>query len=504
MPNKYPIVNVTIGKARTPATIPQAKALIIGQSNDVNITSGLLYAEIGSDELEIKNKFGATQHITKSILAFREINKVNRLDVIPLNDNGGATASTGSIAFTGTASENGTLYISIGSSYFNKLAVPISKDDTATTIGDTLEALITADTISSVTAVNTTGTVALTSINKGTISNYIGLRVEGEVAGVSVALTAMSGGATDPVLTNLFNVIQDERYDSIAIPLYVLSDLITELNNRFNPTNKVLDGVGFVTNVDIFSNLSTALDTLDSRNITYQCRLKVDDADYKGSDILEYPEVISSRLAALRILRRTNGANITKYMVNGLSRGDISLNSIPYFNSPIQELSIIPEGKGFSETEINTLASKNGSILTNNSNKTSIILNRMRVVSQTVEPILNFEDTYRAIRDVLFYRLKDRYAQSRMVGEGQERAGQPDVSKSIFIADMLGDWQYLVDNSLIRTTTADGRDTKELFLETAEQTIELNFVEGRITVEFLAAIVTQLVEANITIIPDFQ
>ena len=63
-------------------------------------------------------------------------------------------------------------------------------------IGAALVAAIVADTKILVTSVNTTGSVALTATNKGTVSNEIPLEVVGAVAGVVVVLTAMASGAS--------------------------------------------------------------------------------------------------------------------------------------------------------------------------------------------------------------------------------------------------------------------------------------------------------------------
>lgn len=506
MAQKNPIVQANIVNARIPAVLPLRKALIIGQSNDADITSGNLYTEIQNDEVVIKAKFGGTDNLVKSILAFRENNSVNRLDVIPLNDNGSNYAG-GLVVFTGTsAEENGTLKISIGSSYFNKYEVSVSKGDTPTVIGDALEALITADDLAWVSGVNTTGSVALTANNAGTVGDDIGLRVEGEVAGITTTLTAMTGGSTDPVLTSLFDVIAKERYDVIIAPLYVQSALATELDLRFNPTNNILDGIGFVCENATATNLGTSLDAIATRNINYECNGLRDDADLKGGRILEQPTVIASRKGAFRILKRTQDANIARYMQNGLTSGGVPLNSIPYFNTEIIELPVIPTGKEFSDLEIITLEGKGGSVMTNNDTKTKIILNKEYVVDVSITPNnrVQREDLIREVRETRFFRNKQRYIQSRLVSDGQEKDGQPDVSPSSYKADALGDWKFFVKNSLVRTLLANGESAKKLFIDTINSSFTINFSTGTITNDFLVSEVVALDKIIERIIPDFQ
>jgi len=506
MANKNPIIDAFIVNARIPAVLPQRKALIIGQSNDADITSGVLYTEILNDKVVIKAQFGGNENLTKSILAFRENNPVNRLDVIPLNDNG-VNYAGGLVVFTGSAAEeNGTLKISIGSSYFNKYEVSVSKDDTPTEIGDALEALITADDLAWVSGVNTAGSVALTANNAGTVGNDIGIRVEGEIAGITSTITAMTAGSTDPVLTSLFDVIAKERYDVIIAPLYVQSVLATELDSRFNPSNTILDGIGYFCEMETATNQGTSLDAIATRNINYECNKKINDADLKGGAILEQPTVIAARKGAFRILKRTQDANIARYMQNGLTSGGVPLNSIPYFNTEIAELPVIPTGKEYSDLEIATLEGKGGSVMTNNDTKTKIIMNKEFVVDVSITPNnrVQREDLIREVRETRFFRNKLRYVQSRLVSDGQEKDGQPDVSPSSYKADALGDWKFFVKQSLVRTKLENGESAKQLFIDTIESSFTINYSTGTITNDFLVSEVVALDKIIERIIPDFQ
>lgn len=504
--NRNPIINTNIVNARTPADTPDQKVLIIGQSNDANVTSGALITEIGSNETTIKTKFGAKEHITQSILAFREINKVNRLDAIALND-GTGTQATGSIAFVGGAgaTENGTLYISIGSEYHHKLAISVTSGDSITDIGDAVDAAVLADTTIPVTSNNVAGTVTFTAVNDGTEGNSIGIKIEGEVAGITATITAMSGGATDPTLTTLYDVIEDVRYNVIIIPSYASASTITLLDNRFNSTNQVLDGIGIYTETKTFADVGTALDLLNTRSIIYVANKLLSTATQKGGAILELPQVIASRIGAIKALRLTEGANIAKYMVNNITKGGIKLNGYPYANTPIAELPLAPVGQNFTKTEISTIVGKNGTTLVNDSSNTKIIMNETFVTSTSItKSRITAEEVLRAIRETRFFRMKSRYAQHKLGTSGQEKNGEAIVTVQSFIADSLGDWEYFVDNGLIRTLTADGESTKDIWKEAIEQTITVNFLTGTITDDFLAHISTELARVDENIIPDFN
>ena len=96
------------------------------------------------------------------------------------------------------------------------------------------------------------------------------MKVTGTVAGVSVALTAMASGATNPVLTTLFDPVADIRYNTIVYPAtWGIATLTTFTEARFNVDNKVLDGVGIVSETDTFANLNTTLDALNQRTLAH-------------------------------------------------------------------------------------------------------------------------------------------------------------------------------------------------------------------------------------------
>ncbi|HBH47491.1 MAG TPA: hypothetical protein DDX98_02575, partial [Bacteroidales bacterium] len=113
---------------------------------------------------------------------------------------GGAVAAAGSIVVTGPATEAGTLYIYISGEL---VTVPVASADSATVIGDAIESAINSDINLAVTASNAAGTVTVTCKAKGTYGNFITIESnlgfgEETPAGVSLALTDLTGGATDP------------------------------------------------------------------------------------------------------------------------------------------------------------------------------------------------------------------------------------------------------------------------------------------------------------------
>lgn len=154
--------------------------------------------------------------------------------IIPQAEAGGATAAAGSIVVTGPATANGTLYLYVAGEL---VEVPVSDGDTATDIGDAIESAINADINLAVTASNAAGTVTVTCKAKGTYGNFITLEQnlgfgQETPAGVSLVLTDLTGGATDPDIDDALagtNLNQEwftdlmHAYDPVATNLDKLS-----------------------------------------------------------------------------------------------------------------------------------------------------------------------------------------------------------------------------------------------------------------------------------------
>lgn len=124
---------------------------------------------------------------------------------IPQAEAGGAAAATSNtFAITGPASAAGTLAFYVSAIRY---AISVSSGMTATQIGDALVAAMAADPDCPCTGINTTGTVALTSKSKGPWGNSIPVAVniqpgDAMPSGVSVTVTALSGGTGVPTIAN--------------------------------------------------------------------------------------------------------------------------------------------------------------------------------------------------------------------------------------------------------------------------------------------------------------
>ncbi len=154
------------------SNIPQT-GLIVGQY-DPALSAGVVdYTPIqvfSAGEVAVKAGFGSEAH-RQALWIFGILGGFSdKMWFVPVPEPAGAAAASGDIIFTGTATKAGTVYFSIGGDLY---PIPVTKNQTPTQIGDTLEAAITANLNSSVTAVNALGTVTITAKNKGANGNDI-------------------------------------------------------------------------------------------------------------------------------------------------------------------------------------------------------------------------------------------------------------------------------------------------------------------------------------------
>ncbi len=518
MANAFPRVTANILSAQTAQTPDERSILVIGQKNGGTATSGALVEGLIS-ESESNEAFGRNSQIAKALRAVFKSLDISRIkpnvSAISLDNNGAGVAATGTVAFTGTnAPEAGTITVYIDNADSGKYEIAVSNLDTPTIIGDALVAAITANPDSPVTAVNTTGSVALTAVNDGTQGNTIGLKFEGAVAGITTTLTGFAGGATDPVLTTLFDPVVDKRYTSIVYPAeWGITTLTDFTEPRFNVDDNVLDGVGIVSVTDTYSNINVALDALNQKTLAYIANKLNADTDHKGGAIFESPIVIAAQAASYRELRLTVNANTSSIVTNGQGTGGFFFGGIPYHNTPFFNLPTIETGDDFTNAEANELETSGGWLLRNNPTNTVIISNEAVTTYKTdvlgnpdsTFKFLNFVDTLSIVREYIFNNLKADFNQHILI-TGDLIEGRPMVNKDGFIAAMMGYYATLSgingDNNyvLLRAGTEEQKAFKQALLES----VVINLQTGTINAESIANIVSQVRNIIINFTPTFE
>ena len=494
-----PKVRIDIIPAYQKAEVQEQKVLFVGQMTTGTAISGQLYTSIESNNQQ-DILFGKNSMLATMIRNAKKINKISRFDAIPLADEGAAVAAVGNVTFTGTASANGKIYISIGSEKNNTYELDITSAQTETQIGDALAALITADTTSLVAASNAAGVVTLTAVNKGEEGNKIGVKYSGTVAGVTVALTQPTGGTTNPVITTVFDVVGNIRYQTIVWPsTYTLSILQDFLDDRFNAGKRILDGIGILSVTDTLANLK--LIPNNSQSIALHGNQLVNDSDWKGSAIFEMDYAIASQFSAIRSLRLTDGASIINY-VNATEGakdaiGGLVISSLPYFNTPFNLLPIVPHKYEWDDDENDELNEAGIFILGDNEAHNKIIADRVVTTYKTDAAsnpdisfkYMNYVDTSVGIRWYFHENLRRRFLNSRLT-TGDVIPLRNMANAHIIQAALMVFYKDLADMTLI----VAGESARKKFLDNL--TIEIDMETSTVNIFMVVEIVVQLERIN--------
>lgn len=514
---------VTVNKlpAAIPAGIADQKILVVGQMLSAGGADPSTLIE-GVSKSNVDELFGAGSFLQETLNSIFDIFEksgslnVPSVDVIPLSDAAGGTAATGSIAVaevggsTGAVDKTGTIKVIVGSKNKYTLEVDITEGDTFSEIAQAIAAAINAKTDLCVTASESTGTVTLTCRHKGTIGNAINIRIEGLLKSGSdyvfgnagFTITGFASGATDPTLPTLSTLIGDNRYQTIVHPVqYGTSFSVANLlDGRFNSDNAILDGVAIVKKNDTLANHKTALGALNSQSLVYICDKTVTGGTHKGSAMCEFDFSVSARVAALRALRLTDGANISRFTIassRGVldAEGGAHIASLPYFNTPVEGVSPIDTGVGFTQAEIEELFDVGGTVLGNNVSGNVIIMGEFVTTYKTNSSgaddetwrFLNSVDTMSVSAELIFNNLKSDFAQTRLT-EGRLIANHSMANATSIKAQMKKYYLDLADLAL----TPYGDDAVLYFLE--HLTVSINLLTGKATISSDLPIVTQLRE----------
>jgi phage tail sheath gpL-like len=518
---RLPDISVSLVAASHRVQNDSQKLLFVGQMLSGTASTGVLYENIGTAN-EQDALFGKKSMLATMIRAARFHNKVSRIDAIPLADSGSGVKAAGAVAFTGPASAAGTITVSIGSkgsisTLSHVYALAVTSGMTADALGTLLAAAVNADTTCPVTAVNTTGSVALTAGHKGTEGNFISIEVTGSVTGMTYAVTGMTGGATDPTLTTLFDVVGDTRYQTVVYPSYVKSTAKSFLDARFNASKKILDGVGISCMTDTATNIVTAANSDNSQSIAIIANKLINTpaAFYVGSGIFEINTIIAAQFAAIRTLRLTDGENIGQYVSATYgakdSFGGMHIASLPYFNTIISTLPLEESGKSFTDTELTNLTTAGATTLGNNIGNTSIILGATLTTYKTDSSgdadtsfkYLEYVDTEVTCREYFYSNLRERFAQSRLT-DGDVQLGYNMANEQIIKSFISGLYVDLADLALVRIgkDVATGIDWLTYFKQNL--TVVLDLALGKVTVTMVLPIVTQLRTILMTIQVSFS
>lgn len=483
------------------------KVLFVGETRSSAFLHLGLNENISNSTADINDMFGQGGILSSMLINARKINTDVQFDAIAFFPQGGESGSkrTVNAPIVGTATANGTFTVIVGSKTDFTFETPVLIGDTATDVGDAIEALITANLDCPFSATSVGDLLQFQSHEKSPVYNEVGFEVISNTEGITVTVTEITAGSGTPFGfdSSVFDVVGDRRYQTIVWPFVSSATRIgfvkDFLDDRFNVVNDVLDGVGVLYLVDDFSGLVTEGNLHNSQSLVFVGDENQTSPTFIGPSILELPYVTISDVAAIRSLRLQEGTNISEFTFsrNGSldGTGGPAMASKPYFNTPLSQLATIPAGRGFSKTEIVDLNDAGITVLGNNLTSTSIIMGEFVTTYKTDTAgnpdvsfkILNYVDTASNIREFYANNAHQLFSQSRLT-EGDLIRGRDMINEQLIRAAFTN-WYSLLSGSDFVLTQA-GEASIKFFKDNFGISVDLE--TGTVTIITENAIVTQL------------
>lgn len=253
------------------------RILVIGQRLSTSSVSALVPTLITSYQQAVSS-FGAGSMLADMFNKLFLNNTTTEKWAIALDDVSGGTAASGNITVTATSVLAGTISLYIGDVL---ISVNVSDAQTAAQIATSIAAAISANSeLPVIAAVDGTlaSKVNLTYKHKGTVGNKLTIQTNflgvsaGEVlpSGVTLAITQLTGGVTDPELDDAFSVMPSKVFNYILIPYTNSTNLNfadTEMDSRWLPT-RMLGGHVFTAERGSVSTLGTLGNSRNSEHMT--------------------------------------------------------------------------------------------------------------------------------------------------------------------------------------------------------------------------------------------
>lgn len=499
-----PRVSIALASADAEVANADFKTLLVGQFISGTGTDGVIDVNISSAGAPENALYGQASQLASMIRAFKRVNKVSRVDALPLADAAG-TARVIDFTLAGTATAAGTVTVVVGSETLHKFEVAIPDTTTAVAAHALIIAAINADLSCPMTAGGIAPAFSLTADNLGAVANDLGVEVITDTAGItlSVQVAEDTAGATDPTLTGVLDVAT-ERYQGIVWPYGgTLAVVQAFLAAREDASNAVLDGVSLSATVEIHADHLTALNALNDRNVVIfadklESELAGSVKGYIGPAQNEPTYDKAAYFAGIRALRMTVDASISRFLTSSASLdqfGGTALASLPYFNTSLPDFPVIASGRGWTDVEIEQLHDAGGAVMGVNLGGTGALVGEVPTTYKTDSAsnvdltfkYLNYVDTTSQIREYYFNNFKKRFAQSRLT-EGAVSRGRDMVNAVVFRAyceqlyiDLAGPDFVLVQ---------DGEVAIAFYKDNL--TVVLDLALGKITTTMLVPIVTQL------------
>lgn len=214
VPGVYVELNTKLAQRGLPTTA--AAVVLIGQKIAGGLaTAGTLVEILDDTDAEKQGGSGSMLH-RMAMAALTANNKFRKLYVCALADAGGSVAAAGSFAVSSVSGlKAGTLTIQVGDDTFQ---IGLTGTETAGEVATKINTEIAARAELPVGGSVATSTVTVTAKNKGLAGNDIYLGWSYSASGLSITVTVMTGGATDPDIQTALDAVFAADVDILVAP----------------------------------------------------------------------------------------------------------------------------------------------------------------------------------------------------------------------------------------------------------------------------------------------
>ncbi|AJP73167.1 phage tail sheath subtilisin-like domain-containing protein [Sphingomonas hengshuiensis] len=312
---RRPGVAAEFSNVRAVSGLPPApqKILLVGQKLATG-SSALVPQRMTSADQAVA-LFGRGSMLHGMVRAALKASGSTEVWAIGVEDNSGGVSGVVSLTYTGTATAAGTVSILVAGVRIQMAAIV---GTTATQMATATAAAINALPDLPVVATSSAGVVTVTARHKGAVAgDALGIipsyyEGDGIPAGLSVAIATVTAPSGDPDLDDVWAVLGDEQFQSIALFANDSANLTSadvELASRWGPERQV-EGHAFTTIRSTYSTLATFGATRNGPHLTVV-----------ASDDLQVPSwVITATVAALYAveIEKDPARQLTKLVLPGI------------------------------------------------------------------------------------------------------------------------------------------------------------------------------------------
>jgi phage tail sheath gpL-like len=483
------------------------RMMINGQIGDGgSAVSGQTYKEVQDlTNDEVFALFGVNSYLSNTIQKQRSICKKRfSIWVIALEPAIAGTAATLDFAYSGVATESKLMKIKPISEKLFSFNIQVEIDDTANDVALAVEAGLDA-LESNFPASNAVviDTLTLTASDVGSLGNKYTVIHENIPAGILVNTNGgesrdqFAGGATDPVVSGIFDNVAATRFHSIMWPW---ETDFTEPDDFLTPRNIInnsfLQGVCYIgldgTEAEIKAVVN-GVTPLNSLNLFFMGNRAISGV----SGIIEPSDWRIAEFAAIEGLRLTDGASISQYVTVDApldNVGGSALASLGYYATPLANTSPVPPELLFDEQEQVNLKADGYTIIGVNESANSVIMGEAVSTYKKDDDgnddpsfkFLNYIRTGWLILEIYFRTVKTSYKQFRLT-EGALVPRRAMANKGSITGKYLGVFKELGGADFVLCQA--GGEAEKTFSDNL--VVETDLAAGLVSSSGILPIVTQ-------------